>query len=59
VADGDVTLSEQFFHVTTGQSGAQVPTYRQHDDLTREPKPSETRLRWRYSTTATASAQPA
>jgi DnaJ-class molecular chaperone len=52
--DGDAALGQQFFHVAVGQSVAQVPVHRQRDDLTGEAKPSETRLRWRYSKTATA-----
>jgi hypothetical protein len=54
VLDGDAPLSKQFFHVSVGQPVAQVSPHRQHDDLTREAKPRETRLRRRYSTTATA-----
>jgi hypothetical protein len=54
VVDGDAPLSEQFFDIAIGQALAQIPAHRQHDDLTGEAKPSETRLRWRYSTTATA-----
>jgi hypothetical protein len=54
VIDLDAPLSERLFHVTVGQSVTQVPAHRQHDDLTGEAKLSETRLRWRYSTTATA-----
>ena len=54
VVDGDATFGEQFFDVAVGQSIAQIPPHRQHDDLTGEAKPRETRLRWRYSTTATA-----
>jgi hypothetical protein len=56
MVDGDAPLSEQFFHVAIRQAVAQIPAHRQHDDLTGEAKPSETRLRWRYSTTATATA---
>jgi len=54
VVNGDTALDKQFFDVAVGQPVAQIPAHRQHDDLTREAKPSETRLRWRYSTMATA-----
>jgi len=52
--DVDAPFSEQLLYIAVGQSVAQVPTHRQHDDLTGEAKPSETRLRWRYSTMVTA-----
>jgi hypothetical protein len=48
------TFSEQLLHIAVGQAVAQIPPHRQHDDLTREAKPSEARLRGRYSTMATA-----
>lgn len=49
----DPPLGQQLLHVTVGQPVAQVPTHRQHDDLTREAKPREAGHRRRYSTMAT------
>jgi hypothetical protein len=37
----DAAFCEEFFQVAVGQPEPQIPAHRQHDDLRREPEPSE------------------
>jgi len=53
VVNGDAALNTQLLDVSVGQPVAQLPAHLQHDDLTREAKPSEARPRRRHSTVAT------
>jgi len=45
LVDFDLSFGQQFLDVTAGQVVAQVPPDRDHDHLSREPKPDERRPR--------------
>jgi hypothetical protein len=43
VVDVDAALGQQLLHVPVGQAEPQIPAYRQHDHIRREPEPNERR----------------